>query len=364
MTGISTTGSEFLFDDRYTTVTSNFTTPSSVTDEEDIQISKALLFVCAPAMILISCLGIIGNILVVGAVIAKKQLQVILNVFIVNLAFADFLVCSILNPFAVVGVFDGVNFFRHFPVLCEILGTLTVVSFVNSLWSLSFVALNRYVYICHRYYYSKIFTRCSIPGMIAFIWIFALLLDLPNYLGWGDHIFDKRNFTCTYDYSANFGYTRGYLVVFGFVTPVSMLNLSYIGIYLFARKASRNLSQHSPSSSKIEAADKRLLQTIGIIWIVFMIMWLPYATTVIFDLGHITTLFMPASLLAFMNSSVNFLVYATNAQFKEGYALILRKVVCLKVDSSLSGSEMSEVSRSPRNGVHRQGVANNGFTNI
>ena len=132
----------------------------------------------------------------------------------------------------------------------------------------------------------------NVTGMVVFIWIFALLLDLPNYLGWGDHNFDIRNFTCCYDYSANFAYTRGFLVVFGFVIPVGLLNYSYIRVYLLARKSSNKLAFHRDGSpaekrrrNRIDATDRRLLKTVGIIWIVFMIMWTPYAICVILDLG-------------------------------------------------------------------------------
>ena len=119
-------------------------------------ISKIVLFTYVPVMILVSCVGIVGNILVVGAVVKRKQLQILLNVFIVNLACADFMVSILVNPAAVVGVLDMGNLFHQFPALCEVLATFCVISFVGSLWSLSFVALNRYIYICHRYYYPKI----------------------------------------------------------------------------------------------------------------------------------------------------------------------------------------------------------------
>ncbi|XP_072048327.1 melatonin receptor type 1B-B-like [Amphiura filiformis] len=311
-------------------------------EEGELNVPKAVTYVYVPIMIFVSCVGVVGNILVVGAVVKRKQLRVLINVFIVNLAVADFVVSILVNPFAVVGVLDKGNLFQRFPALCEVLATFCVIGFVGSLWSLSFVALNRYVYICHRFYYPKVFTSKTVAGMIAFIWIFALLLDLPNYLGWGDHDFDIRNYTCCYTYSANFGYTRGFLLVFGFILPVGLLNYSYIRIYLLARKSSKKMAAHqenistSPTRSNIEASDRRLLLTIGVIWLVFMIMWSPYAISVIFDLGDITALFIPGTLMAFMNSSGNCLIYATNRNFRKGYKMIFKGMICCRRQSQMN----------------------------
>ena len=313
-----------------------------------ITMPKLVLFIYVPVMILASCIGIVGNVLVVGAVVKRKQLRILLNVFIVNLAIADLMVSMLVNPAAVVGVLDMGNLFRQFPVVCEVLSTFCVISFVGSLWSLSFVALNRYIYICHRYYYPKIYTSRSVTGMVAFIWIFALLLDLPNYLGWGDHTFDFRNFTCCYNYSANFAYTRGFLFVFGFVVPVGLLNYSYIRVCILARKSANKLAarhrDRAPSWTQRhrvwDATDTRLLQTVGAIWIVFMIMWIPYATCVVFDLGDISGLFIPATLMAFMNSSVNFMIYASNRNFRKGYRMIFKGLCCSrKVATEVSSIE-------------------------
>ena len=305
---------------------------TTTTEEEEIYVPKAILFAYVPVMISISIVGLIGNSLVVGAVIVQKQLQVLMNVFIVNLAFSDLMVASIVTPFVVVAAIDRGALYNNYPALCEVLGTFCIISFVSSIWNISFVALNRYIYICHRFQYSKIFTSRSVVGMVIFIWSFALLLDLPNYLGWGDHIFEARNFTCCYDYSANFAYTRGFLVTLGFIVPTCILNYSYIRIYLFAHNSTKQIAKHSERTPlprhNIDDADKRLLQTIAIIWMVFMIMWMPYAISVLFNFGNIMPLFVPATALAFTNSSVNFLVYATNRHFKEGYLIILRKLMC------------------------------------
>ncbi len=49
-------------------------------------------------------MGMVGNTLVIGAVLAHKKLRVLSNAFIVNLAVADLCVSFFVNTFHIVGV--------------------------------------------------------------------------------------------------------------------------------------------------------------------------------------------------------------------------------------------------------------------
>ncbi|XP_072018180.1 melatonin receptor type 1A-like [Amphiura filiformis] len=291
--------------------------------------------------IFLSLVGTAGNILVIFAVFTSKKLRVLQNVFIVNLAVADLLVTSLVNPFAVVGALDMGKLFYRLPALCEFLATLVVTSCGCSIWSIiSSVSLNRYFYICHRVIYTKIYNQRTVPFMVIGLWLIAFLIDLPNYLGWGDHIFDTRNFFCTYDYAYNFSYTRGYVTVLGFVVPVCILCYSYFRIFVVFRGSNRRIRKHvtNPSSQNQENQDKRLLKTVGMICIVFMVMWAPYFITVIFGLDSNFWWFFTATFMALTNSSVNFLIYATDRNFRQAYSDLWKLYVC-SCDCLVTNSE-------------------------
>ena len=53
---------------------------------------------------ILSVMGMVGNTLVIGAVLAHKKLRVLSNAFIVNLAVADLCVSFFVNTFHIVGV--------------------------------------------------------------------------------------------------------------------------------------------------------------------------------------------------------------------------------------------------------------------
>ena len=71
-----------------------------------IEHQQALSIVFLVALVISCVSGLIGNILVVGAVIVSKKLRTTGNMFIVNLAIADLIVILIVEPFNYVGKFS------------------------------------------------------------------------------------------------------------------------------------------------------------------------------------------------------------------------------------------------------------------
>ena len=278
-----------------------------------------------------SILGTIGNLLVLGALLVHKRLRVLGNVFVGNLAIADLCVSAIINPFSIVGVFHG-NFFLKYPSICGTIGALCIISCACSIWSIAAISLNRYTAICHRLIYHRIYNRKTVPFIIASLWIFCFVLDLPNFIGWGRHAFDTKALYCAYDYTANYGYTL-YLITLGFCLPMTLVSYCYLRIFLFARRSKRRLRNLSKADrhvhSHIKTTDIRLLKSIGSIWIMFMMMWTPYAIIVMFDFsGSWPQWFFVLSIaLAHTNSSINSVLYAaTNKNFREGYILLIRRM--------------------------------------
>ena len=300
-----------------------------------------------------SFIGSIGNILIIGALFVHKRLRVLGNVFIGNLALADLCVSVIINPFSVVGVLRG-NFFQTNPKVCDAVGALCIISCTCSIWSIAAIALNRYTAICHRLMYPKIYNRHTITFIVASLWGYCVMLDLPNFLGWGQHAFDPRAYYCAYDYTANYGYTA-YLIVLGFWLPMCLVSFCYLRILLFARRSKKRLKDLSANcdgykngkNSRIRTTDLRLLKSLASIWVMFMLMWTPYASIVLFDVsGKWPQWFFVLSIaLAHTNSSINSVLYAaTNKHFREGYMVLVRRVCCCKTKASVRHQYVTDSS--------------------
>ena len=284
------------------------------------------------AMFLMSFTGILGNFMVIGAVFVHKKLRIIGNAFIVNLAVADLIICFIADTFGIVGVFTKGSIFKNNPVFCDFLGCLCVTSCCCSLWSITAIALNRYVCICHRFVYPVIYNRRTVPFMIGDLWLLSFVIDIPALAGWGAHGYAESILYCTYDFMSSYGYSV-FLMAWMFAIPVSVLTYSYIRILLFSRaikKALRKMQESDfPQGQQIVLTDLRLLRSVLVIWIVFCALWTPY--TILMLIKDVTNLprlfFVCATGLAHLSSSTNSVIYGlTNKNFREGYVILLKKL--------------------------------------
>ena len=61
---------------------------------------------------------------------------------------------------------------------------------------------------------------------------------------------------------------------------------SYVSIFLYARKTHKQLQKHS--KIVIQVTDLRLLKTVSTLFTTFMLMWIPYAIVLVFNviIGH------------------------------------------------------------------------------
>ena len=123
-----------------------------------------------------------------------------------------------------------------------------------------------------------------------------------------------------------------YLVFCCFVTPMTLVSFCYIRIILFARRSKQRLKKFCNSDdsqlTRIKTTDLRMLRSIAIAWLVFIIMWTPFCIITIFDPGYWSSSFFAfAVAFAHSNSSVNSIIYgATNPNFREGYFQFLQKI--------------------------------------
>ena len=270
---------------------------------------------------IVTCIGAVGNTLVIAAIILHKKLRSVHNVFIINLAVADLIVNLIVAPFAIVGAITKGSFFHELEWLCEFLGTVTIMSCGTSICSIVSIAVERYVFICHNDKHATFYNRVSIPFLVAVNWMYPFLVDMPNYefVGWGGHHFDSVILICSWNIHRSYqtGYIWFFYVCAGF--PVTILCFCYVRVHVFVRKA-----RLPKSSNSVKPADKRLFKIILVVLIVFSSMWAPYLVTVILS----EVISIPAWILflsgymVWANSSINFMIYGFSKDFRDGYTIV------------------------------------------
>ncbi|XP_074651543.1 melatonin receptor type 1B-B-like [Tubulanus polymorphus] len=272
--------------------------------------------------------GTLGNILVIGGVLSNKALKTVGNYFILNLAFADSCVSGFVDPFSTIGILQGEFFFYDKPWLCEFIASLCLTSCFCSLLSIGAISFNRYIHICHNHRYDNIYTPRNGKLMCAILWVVCFLLEFPCFVGWGDHVYDRKTLSCVWDRTANFSYTLMFSCL-GVALPVFTISICYIKIYIHVTRSKakiRATSGEAEMSPKERNESIRLARTLFVIFIVFVTCWMPYAVIVSADRYdtwrreiHIFSI-----LLAHSNSSLNCIIYgATNRQFRVGYVKFL-----------------------------------------
>lgn len=159
-------------------ITKNYSTttvPPLQSSDSIEEHSKLTIAVLGVIYSLIFLIGITGNSLVVYVVCRKKSMQSVTNLFIMNLALSDILMCLLAVPFT------PISFFQEYWILGEFLChlipfSLTISVYVSTLTSLA-IAIDRYFVIVHPFKPRMKLGVCLL--LIGVIWIVSISISLP-----------------------------------------------------------------------------------------------------------------------------------------------------------------------------------------
>ena len=239
--------------------------------------------------------------------------------------FYKFLVTSFMLCF-VVGLVEGESWFAERPGLCNSVALICLTACFCSLNSIGAVSFNRYIHICHYSLYKKVFTRTKCTLFCVGLWVYSFLLESPNLLGWGGHIYDQKILTCLWDRTSTYSL---FMPICGIFIPSAVIGASYLRIYLYVKESRKQISGRKQSryKQKREKESVKLAMTLFIIFATFVVCWMPYAIVILADTYdtfsaevHMFTL-----LIAHTNSSINSVLYGVfNRNFRNAYFRLLR----------------------------------------
>ena len=232
----------------------------------------------------------------------------------------------------------GEQWYDDKPALCEFVAWLCLVSCFTSLLTIGSIAVNRYVYICKNHLHKKIYTARNTILMCVALWVVAVLGEMPNFLGWGDHGYDPKTLSCVYDRKADYSYTLFFVIV-GVAFPISITSICYALICRHILNSQPTVKLLLAVGDMAGARKDRALQkqvrqqviTFFTCFVVFVLCWAPYALVVIIDYRDTFPLevHLYAVLLAHNNSSVNCIVYGiSNPHFREAFFHLLGLRCC------------------------------------
>ncbi|XP_059218096.1 neuropeptide F receptor [Stomoxys calcitrans] len=231
--------------------------------------------------------GALGNILVVIAVVRKPMMRTARNLFILNLAVSDLLLCLVTMPLTLMEILSKYWPFGSCAILCKMIAMLQALSIFVSTISITAIAFDRYQVIVYP-------TRDSLQfvgavSILAGIWLLALLLASPMFIykrlihadippvlqALGIH---GVSF-CIEDWPLNHG--RFYYSMFSlcvqYLVPILIVSAAYFGIYNKLKSRITVVTVQASSQRKTERG-RRMKRTNCLlisIAVIFGVSWLP-----------------------------------------------------------------------------------------
>ncbi|CAI9572794.1 unnamed protein product [Staurois parvus] len=273
---------------------------------------------------------IFGNLLVITSVVRNKKLRKAGNAFVVSLAVADLLVACYPFPLVLLAIFN--RGWRMGHIHCQLSGFFMGLSLISSVFNITGIAVNRYCYICHRSYYSRLFSNTSTILYVGLVWTLALAAILPN-LFVGSLRYDPRVFSCTFSQSVNSFYTLA-IVIFHFFLPISVVSFCYLRIWTTVLNIRHRVKPTRNVQVQTCAYSIHSFITMFIVFVLFAVCWGPLNI-----IGLLVALsphleesipcwfFVASYFMAYFNSCLNAVVYgALNKNFRREYKRIILKI--------------------------------------
>ncbi|BFF92960.1 neuropeptide F receptor [Drosophila madeirensis] len=233
--------------------------------------------------------GALGNTLVVIAVVRKPIMRTARNLFILNLAISDLLLCLVTMPLTLVEILTKYWPLGSCSILCKIVAMLQALCIFVSTISITAIAFDRYQVIVYP-------TRDSLQfvgavTILAGIWLLALLLASPMFI-YKELLSEDTPLLlqqiglqeqirfCIEDWPSSNG--RFYYSIFSlcvqYLVPILIVSVAYFGIYNKLKNRITVVTVQAASSQRKVERGRRMKRTNCLlisIAVIFGVSWLP-----------------------------------------------------------------------------------------
>uniref|UniRef100_A0A3B3BYH7 D(1B) dopamine receptor n=1 Tax=Oryzias melastigma TaxID=30732 RepID=A0A3B3BYH7_ORYME len=310
---------------------------------------------CVLALLIIWTL--LGNFTVCAAVYRYRHLRAkVTNIFIVSLALSDLLVAVLVMPWKAVAEVAG---FWPFGGFCKTWLACDIMCSTASILNLCVISVDRYWAISNPFRYERSMNKKVAFVMIGMTWTVSVVISfVPVQLDW--HRAEIGDLSAqglmplgkSADGSCDSSLSRTYAIsssLISFYIPVVIMIVTYTRIYRIAQTQIRVISsleraaEHAQSCrSHLKVSirkETKVLKTLSIIMGVFVCCWLP------FFILNCAQPFCPGPRapgahrgpycvsektfdvfvwIGWSNSSLNPVIYAFNADFRDAFLRLLR----------------------------------------
>lgn len=321
-------------------VSSSSSSAAEVDDDDAIKLSVEM-FAVGIVLCLIIIFTLLGNGLVVGAVLFFRRLRSITNYFVVSLAVADLTVAVLVMPYSVIYEMTGRWTFSW--VVCYFWISCDVMCCTSSILHLCVIAIDRYLAITEPLTYTGRMSRRRAALVIGAVWTCSAAISfVPIFTGW----FADLTLMTLYENSPDCGLHVNpiYAVVSSgtsFYLPLSVMAIVYARIFHIARHQSKEIrkledsldrdgaSRMQKRAARRNSRDSKAVKTLGTLMGLFCLSWLPFFLVYVVKPFCQHCAFPPVLIsvitwLGYCNSFFNPCVYALiNRDFRFAYKSML-----------------------------------------
>ncbi|KAK5848386.1 hypothetical protein PBY51_006005 [Eleginops maclovinus] len=196
---------------------------------------------------------VVGNILVVIAVLTSRALKAPQNLFLVSLATADILVATLVMPFSLANELMGYWYFGK--VWCGIYLALDVLFCTSSIVHLCAISLDRYWSVTQAVEYNLKRTPKRVKCIIIIVWLISAFISSPPLIS----IDSNKDLSSLPQCELNDD--TWYILsssIASFFAPCIIMVLVYIRIYQVAKTRTRTMSGKTPRPDGVTQTENGL----------------------------------------------------------------------------------------------------------
>ncbi|XP_054454330.1 melanopsin-A-like [Anoplopoma fimbria] len=314
-------------------------------------------------ILVVGITGMLGNFLVIYAFCRSRSLRTPSNIFIINLAVTDFLMCFTQTPiFFITSMHKRWIFGKKG---CEMYAFCGALFGICSMMTLMVIAVDRYVVITRPLASLGAMSRRKALSILAAAWVYSAGWSLPPFFGWSAYVPEGLMTSCSWDYMTFTPSVRSYtmlLFTFVFFIPLFIIIFSYCCIFRAIRHTTRAITKINCHGTRDSAkrfhkmkTEWKMAKIALIVILLFVISWAPYSCAALTAFAGYADLLTPymnsvPAVIAKASAIHNPIIYAiTHPKYRSAlgrYIPYLGVLLCVPGRGRFSSSSFQSTRRS------------------